>query len=135
MNKYLFVISNHPVNKWDEKQKNGWEDITHIPFPNIPPNWSRNEVRELAYQYAKVLSAHIKDKTGEKIVFSDGKIYGTKSKKVYDNIYISIQGEFTFTMEMFKLLKVDFIFPTTERKTIEIDNKTKRQIFEFVRWR
>ncbi len=35
--KVLINHSNHPHSGWGDKQKEGWDKIVDIPFPNIKP--------------------------------------------------------------------------------------------------
>ena len=134
--KYLFVVSNHPVDKWSAEQKAGWDDITHLPFPNVPPEWDREQVKRLAVYYVKMLISHIQMKVGEEVILTGNQILGKKSRKDYSEmISISVQGEFTFTCEMVKLLNYPVIFPTTERIAEEVSPGVKRQVFKFSRWR
>ena len=44
MMKKLLVISNHPVEKWSDEQKEGWDVIEYIPFPNIPATMEKDSV-------------------------------------------------------------------------------------------
>ena len=113
----LLVISNHPPEKWSEEQKKGWDIIDFIPFPNVPPDYSFDEVTEMCLHVLlnaeKWLDNH-----------KDGKI--------------SIQGEFTLTSILLHEINMYygwiFTFPTTERIMEEKDG-IKTSTFKFVRWR
>jgi len=112
MNK-LLVISNHPVNKWSDKQKEGWDVIEYIPFPNIPATMSKNDVLDLA---DGLVSQIIRD---------------------YQEHTVSIQGEFSLTCSVVCRLANagrKIVFPTTERVVEEKDG-VKTSTFKFVRWR
>ncbi len=123
--KKLLVISNHAPEKWSESQKEGWDSIEYIPFPNIPAESTSAEVIE---QYAIPLCGKI------------GEFYGECDEKGAEG-YVTIQGEFSLCKAIFDSLhgEVKFIFPTTERKVVEITNPdgsvTKTATFEFIRWR
>ena len=115
--KDLLVVSNHPPEKWSDEQKKGWDTIDHIPFPNVPPTFSWEDVF--------TLSIPILNKMQEwKTKHREGKI--------------SIQGEATLVSIVLDVMKnVDrhcFVFPTTERVVEEKDGK-KISTFKFVRWR
>ena len=115
--KDLLVISNHPPDRWSEEQKVGWDTIDYIPFPNVPPTSSWEDV--------STLSIPILNKMQEwKTKHREGKI--------------SIQGEATLVSIVLDVMKnVDrycFVFPTTERVVEEKDGK-KTSTFKFVRWR
>ena len=117
MKKDLLVISNHPPAGWGKEQKAGWDTIDHIPFPNVPPTFSFQEVSEMA----EILLGKI----GEwKNTHAEGKI--------------SIQGEFTLSSILtLAIQRYDgwvLTFPTTERVVEEKDGK-KMSTFKFVRWR
>jgi len=43
----LINHTNHPSSKWSEKQKEGFDKIIDLPFPNISPTASDNEVWEI----------------------------------------------------------------------------------------
>lgn len=123
--KKLLVISNHAPEKWGESQRAGWDEISYIPFPNVPANMDTAGVIELATQLC--------GKIGEFYNRCDGQ---------NAEGYITIQGEFSLCKAVFDALygeDVKFVFPTTERKAVETLNPdgttTKTAIFEFVRWR
>jgi len=139
MKKILLNISNHQLKDWDKKQREGWDEIINIPFPNVNPRFSEKETDEL------------EDKIIEKIREA---INGRKEK-----FYCMLQGEFSVCYGIFWKLKryykkyrifsynehfiegkepmefpINFVIPTTERIVEEKDG-VKKSIFKFVSWR
>ena len=120
MNSVFINLSNHPSNKWDEGQKKAalrHGEIIDMPFPKIPAQADESEVEKLADQYlARILE--------------------------YKCSAVMIQGEFTFTYHLVKLLEGEQI-PTlaacSERSVEEIINpdgsNSKKVNFRFVRFR
>lgn len=112
----LINLSNHNSKNWSNAQKEGFEEIVDIQFPNIDPNMTTLKVEELVDEYVE-------------------KIQSTKISN------IMLQGEFTFCFLLQNKLRTrcNFYIPTTERKVVEsIDvngNTVKTATFEFVRWR
>lgn len=127
--KILLNISNHPSDKWSEKQKDGWDIIKDIEFPNINPYASTDEIVSDANHMAWTLPAIIENNLPKNRIVAN------------DEYYIMLQGEFTFCYLLRDLIKDDytFVIPTTERKTIETANGdgtvSKISVFEFVQWR
>ena len=118
----LINLSNHPSDKWSEEQKKMWEDIIDIPFPNIEPESSAEEVENIARKYVY--------KIGEAII---------KHNFSVRHNYIMLQGEYSFCYTLAFLLRdsiSDFTFaiPTTERTVVEKDG-VKSSVFKFVKWR
>ncbi|MEM2264684.1 MAG: hypothetical protein QXX03_05780 [Nitrososphaerota archaeon] len=123
--KKLLVISNHPPEKWEDEQKKGWDEIEFIPFPEIDPNASRNEVSEMARLFFLNIVKPRLDND--------------------ENLFVCLQGEFTFFFEFcyylseYPLYTKKFIFPTTQRVVEEQRNPdgsiSKVYKFKFVRWR
>lgn len=125
--KILINLSNHPSSKWDKKQKEEWDTIIDIPFPNIPAEMDIFGVADLVNEYEHKL---VKITKG----FS------------YEEFFVMLQGEFTFCYILWESLKhvyVNFVWhiciPTTERKVHEKQREDgtveKITVFEFVRWR
>lgn len=125
MPKYLINLSNHKSNSWSEDQKEGWLQIFDIPFPNISPQATTEEVAELVEKYFE----KINDLAYENIPEDD-------------DVYVMLQGEFTFCYLLYEVLKMHgyiVVVPTTERIVEERvkDDGTieKTSIFKFVQWR
>jgi hypothetical protein len=121
MNK-LLVISNHNPQSWSAEQKEGWDEILYVPFPNVDPHLDTEGVYEIA-------SNLIFDN------FSDISEAGN----------ISIQGEMSLTYNLISFIKKNPLLshirvwiPTTERVSVEkVENgqTIKTAVFRFVRWR
>ena len=120
MNSVFINLSNHPSNKWDEGQKKAalrHGEIIDMPFPKIPAQADESEVEKLADQYlARILE--------------------------YKCSAVMIQGEFTFTYHLVKMLEeagIPALAACSERKVEEIVNSdysvSKKVDFHFVRFR
>lgn len=115
----LLNLSNHPSDKWPENQKTAaaqFGKIFDIPFPNIPPDASSEEVNALAKNYLAKIQA----------LASEGKIT------------IHLMGELTFCFALVKLLKqegITCIASTTERISVAAEDGTKTSQFRFVQFR
>ena len=136
----LLVISNHPPANWPEEQRKGWDEIVYIPFPNVPPEMSREEVRLLADQICKeiekITGGYFADTHDDGYTFHSPVFYGGEDWR------ICIQGEFTLCAEIFSRFGNCpnlLTFPTTERIVEEVKKEDgsveKRAVFKFVRWR
>ncbi len=51
----LINLTNHPSNKWSDKQLDAaiehWKEITDLAFPQIPPEWNTDQVISCAKEY------------------------------------------------------------------------------------
>jgi len=120
----LLNVSNHSFHNWEESQKEGWGwNIIDVPFPQIDPTSSIEEVRGKARQLVTLIRGHCNNN---------------------DTIFVMLQGEFTFCyLTLLELQKervpVSLAIPTTERKVVEEklpDGSVKKSsIFKFVQWR
>ena len=120
MNETFINLSNHPSNKWDEKQMEAakqYGEIIDIHFPDISAQADESEIVRLAEQYLN----RIKD---------------------YHCAAVMIQGEFTFTYHLVKLLEktgIPALAACSERKVEEIVNSdgsvSRIMDFRFVRFR
>lgn len=116
----LINITNHPSSAWGEKQKNEAEtnfgQIIDLPFPNISPTASNEELDEIA------------------VVIVD------RAKDLHDleyGITAHVMGEMTFVFKLVKVLNlhgIRCVASTTQRNTTEKDG-VKTSIFEFVQFR
>lgn len=123
----LVAISNHPVEKWDDNQKMGYEKIVHIPFPNVPATSTAEEVESMVED----LINQIRKVTGATWYELDGwGMYALDPK----GWTISIQGEFSLCYRFVSRTGIIPVIPTTERITTEKDG-IKTSVFAFVRWR
>lgn len=120
----LLNFSNHPSSQWPEKQKEEakkmFGNVTDIPFPNIPPDATEEDITQLSREYLnKILSF----------------------KNQYPKIAVHIMGEFTFTYNMIKELEKHGIpcYASTTKRTVEeiAENNVIKKIsrFEFVCFR
>lgn len=140
--KKLLVMSNHPVNKWSDEQKAGWDEIEYIPFPVVDPNFDREGIITLADQVMKNIKKTLseKDKANYKwTAMSDDP--HTNIVWLWDNAKshfcewsISLQGEFSLCNELFQMIGAHCVFPSTERVVEEKDG-VKTSVFKFVKWR
>jgi hypothetical protein len=113
----LINLSNHPTSKWSTAQQSTAEYYYHhtivdMPFPDINPEWSKEEVKIFAEEYRQ-------------------KILDMKAQTVH------IMGELTFTFALIALLKevgIKCIASTTHRIVEEVDGK-KISTFQFVQFR
>ena len=113
----LINLTNHPLSQWTEEQQKLAEElygeIVDIPFPNVPPEASEENIAQLADEYLN-------------------KILPLKPEAVH------IQGEFTFTYRMVKILtekNIKCIASTTNRIMKENADGSRTYNFEFVRFR
>ena len=112
--------TNHASSKWSAEQKAAAETfgrIVDLPFPEVPPNFSAEEVRQMVL---KNLQEILK----------------------FAPVAVLCQGEFSYTVAMVEALKknsIPVMAATSERVVSEIveeDGSTKRiSIFQFVRFR
>lgn len=132
----LINLSNHPIegildkqtneykNKWDPKQLETalvkWQEIVHLPFPNIPPTASYFDVKKMAEEYtAKCLSIfETYPNNGERCVFLTGEV-----------VFCSIISQMLLNHS------IRVVSATSERITIELDNGEFIKKFQFVSFR
>ena len=120
----LINLSNHPQIKWDLKQisfaKGQYGNILDMPFPNINPNFSTQEVTELTKEYY------------EKIVT----IFDECANNPFENT-VHVQGEFTFVYQLVTLLKESGIHcvASTSNRMIREEGNKKIIEFSFVQFR
>jgi NADH:ubiquinone oxidoreductase subunit C len=111
-------ISNHSYTKWSDSQfetayKLGGE-VMDIPFPNVPPDATSEEVKDIA---KNLIAQHL--------------------TKISKSNVVMVQGEFSLfyvLVNMLKALRIQTVVATTERKVVENGN-TKTTVFEFVQFR
>lgn len=117
----LINVSNHPSVKWTDAQKDEFDEIVDIPFPNVDPNWDTFvDIDERVLSFGQTIFNHV-----------------CKMKDNNSNVFVFIAGEQTFTTGLVTLLhfnRVNIIVPTTERIVEEKDGK-KIVEFRFVKWR
>lgn len=120
MNRIFINLTNHPSNKWDEKQIEAakqYGEIIDISFPDITAQADEKQIVKLAEQYFD----HIRG---------------------YHCTAVMVQGEFTFTYHLVKMLEeagIPALAACSERKVEEIVNSdysvSKKVDFHFVRFR
>jgi len=139
--KKLLVISNHPVEKWSDEQKEGWDIIEYIPFPNVSPQLGRQAAKDAAISLLDTIRARIENIEGVSLYRFreyDGDynlaMWWETVEHVPSDWKLSIQGEFSLCNELFQRVGEHCVFPTTERVVEEKDG-VKTSTFKFVRWR
>lgn len=118
----LINLSNHPSDKWSEKQLRTalkvYKSIVDLPFPNISPKASSNQVRKKAEAYLKKITSLLK-KSSDK------------------NNAVHLMGEFTFVILLYEMLKkknISVIVSTSQRIVEEHAGK-KTVVFNFIKFR
>lgn len=117
---YFVNFSNHPSERWNEQQKTEaqkWGEIVDIPFPNVQPEASCEEIRKMAEYYV------------EKI-------------QKYHPVAVMCQGEFTLTYWVVRLLKehkITVVSACSKRQVTEEKREggetCKKSIFNFIQFR
>ena len=120
MNRIFINLTNHPSNKWDEKQIEAakqYGEIIDISFPDITAQADEKQIVKLAEQYFDYIRG-------------------------YHCTAVMVQGEFTFTYHLVKMLEeagIPALAACSERKVEEIVNSdysvSKKVDFHFVRFR
>jgi hypothetical protein len=112
----LLNLSNHPSSLWPDKQINQalqWGQVQDLPFPQIDPIATENEVHLLANEYlSQILQIN--------------------------PTAVHLMGELTFTFKLVELLKshgITVLASTTLRTTQDLSDGTKISKFEFVQFR
>lgn len=117
----LFLnLSNHSSDKWNKAQLDAaraYGEVVDMPFPEIDPGATTEEIHRLAEEYADRI---------------------TSSYLGRDLMTVHLMGEMTFTFRLVTLLHargVRCVASTTQRKTSELPDGTKESIFEFQAFR
>jgi hypothetical protein len=117
----LLNLSNHPSEKWSDKQRKAAEkeygNIIDMPFPNIPPDASTLKVQEAADAMFRTITM----------------VGGEPTRLV-----LHIMGEMTFTykiVQMFKQKGFTCVASTSERNSVINEDGTKTIQFDFVQFR
>lgn len=126
--KKLFInVSNHPSSTWSVEQKQaaleGGRMLVDIPFPNVPPTVTRNDIKDMGYELIHKI---------DDVIANYG---GSESTAT-----ITIVGEFSLTI--FVIVKLRILLPglnivvaTSERNTVINEDGSKTISFEFVQFR
>lgn len=116
----LFInFSNHPSKYWDDKQRKAsqnYGELFDMPFPQIAPNASYEELQILAQDCVNKIAS-----------LGDSQ-----------SITVHIMGEMTFTFMVVTRLKemgITCLASTTERKVTMNADGTKQSEFSFVKFR
>lgn len=126
--KKLFInVSNHPSSTWSVEQKQaaleGGRCLIDIPFPNVPPTATKNDIRDMAYQLITDI---------DNAIICCG---GSESTTT-----ITIVGEFSLTIFVVTKLRIlmpglTIVVATSERNTVINKDGSKTIRFEFVQFR
>ena len=124
----LINLTNHPSDKWSERQKQTatekYKEIEDIKFPQIEPSATIEDVLELAKKYVTEIK--------HKLNYTDVNTFDFETNAVH------IMGEMTFTHNIIRLLDqnaIKCIASTTKRTSIEEENGRKISVFEFIKFR
>lgn len=116
----LFLnLSNHSSDKWGEAQLDAaraYGKVVDMPFPEIDPGATTEEIYILAEEYAEEITSRYPDR----------------------DLTVHIMGEMTFCFRLVTLLHargVRCVASTTQRKTSELADGKKESIFEFQEFR
>jgi len=119
----LVNLSNHPSAKWGEKQKNTaieqYGNVEDIPFPQVPPTATSEDIKAMAAAYVKQIRELAKVKNNQPFA-------------------VHIMGEMTLIFRIISLLKrtnIRCVASTTFRDTIDHPDGSKTFKFEFIQFR
>lgn len=115
----LLNLTNHPSTAWTPLQKQTAEQlygsIADMPFPNIPPDWTSEQIAALAASYLADIQA-----------------------KYPAPLTVHLMGEMTFTATLVHLLQKNntpCVASTSERIVEEKPDGQKVVTFQFVQFR
>jgi len=115
----LINFSNHPSQKWSEKQlqeARKFGEIIDLPFPDVDPNYNESEINQISIQYIQ-------------------KIIDISHQ---ETCTVHIMGEMTLTFTIINKLKnlnYSCIASTTKRSVNWLKQNEKSAHFSFVRFR
>lgn len=119
----LINLTNHPFEKWEEKQKKEalklYRVVADLPFPSVNPEWGEHDVSEKSREYIQQCLRLL---------------HGTSDPRNA----VHIMGEFTFTYAVVRGLLaagVECVASTSERLVKEEGDGKKTVVFRFVRFR
>jgi hypothetical protein len=95
-NRILFNISNHPSLNWSAEQREGWNEIVDIPFPNVSPTADMDEVRGLAISIARKVKEICREKGIERPC-------------------VMVQGEFSLCAFIYQTYRVGVFLPDNRK--------------------
>lgn len=114
----LLNISNHPFERWSDKQKQTaiclFSEVRDIPFPNINPDWDTREVEKFAKEFFRQIMEQ----------------YPT-------GFSVHLMGELTFCYALVGLFQQAGItcYASTTHRIVEERGDEKIVKFRFVRFR
>lgn len=117
----LINLSNHPSATWDAQQIKAariYSEILDIPFPDIDPEWSEQEVSKLAEKYFLEINELISGHS--------------------DNVVVHLMGEYVFCHILSNMLNengIETIASTSKRVSVLNADGSKTIQFRFVRFR
>lgn len=118
----LINLSNHPKDKWSEKQISSalkkYKSVVDLSFPHISPIATKNQVISKAESYLKKILSILESSTDKQNA-------------------VHLMGEFTFVFHLttkLKKKKIPVIVSTSNRLVEEVNGK-KIVTFDFVRFR
>lgn len=116
----LINLSNHPITEWSEKQlqqaTTQYGEVIDISFPDVPPEASSNEIKQLALEVVSSIC----------------------TKYIDENFTVHIMGELTLVyaaVQEFHKRGIECIASTSQRKVSLLTNGEKVSRFHFVRFR
>lgn len=118
-NKIFLNFTNHPIELWEEAQKNAarkYGDFFEMAFPQIEPSIDKEDIQKIANEYLE-------------------RIYQMAENT---QLTVHIMGEMTFVYAVVsKLIKrgITCVASTTKRKSVFMENNKKLSDFQFVRFR
>jgi hypothetical protein len=119
----LLNLSNHSSTKWGDKQTQTatqkYGNIQNMPFPNVPPAATSEEIKVLANGYVTQIRALAKAEGNQTFA-------------------VHIMGEMTLIFRIITSLKrskIVCLASTSERNTVEHEDGTKTILFEFIQFR
>lgn len=119
----MFInLSNHPSYKWNDKQiqtaQQQFGEVKDIPFPNIPPSATTEEVQQMVDRYVQQIQQLV--------------------KATHRPFAVHVMGEMTFVYNFVKRLHgldIPCVASTTERNTIDNPDGSKTFKFDFIQFR
>jgi hypothetical protein len=119
----LLNLSNHSSTKWGDKQRQtatkNYGNLQDMPFPNVPPAATSDDIKTLANGYVKQIRQLAKAEKNQPFA-------------------VHIMGEMTLIFRIITLLKrskIVCVASTSERNTVEHEDGTKTILFEFIQFR
>jgi hypothetical protein len=138
----LLNLSNHPKTKWDERQlvaaASEFGAVEDIPFPQIDPGASLEDVARIAYEYADKCEQVLNARSDELNAVSGPPVGGTESRTTNESNAVHLMGEFTFTYQFLKEMErrgIPCVASTTERIVADNPDGSKTTVFKFVQFR